>query len=694
VLVDLSASMQLPSGSGNDTRWDVERQVASRLQKQSVLLSNEVEWKVFGYDGQLRSMADSAADPKSAPRAWVDSFPKLPHGSLTEIGRPFDSVLSTVTDPPLMAMIWMGDGAQTARGDTADAQQAARQYAQLDIPLYLIGVGPRSGAEETRDQMLEGVPDQSEAFAKNRVPIRGSLRAVGLTGRELTVGVFLHQANGELQRLEQTKIKANLLDQTLPFEMAIVAPEPGAYQLTVKAEPVEGEATLLNNEQICFLNVRDSGSRALFLEGQPRQEQKFIRTALADSPDLQIDWRLLTETNRSKWPVDLGENLDDDVYDCFILGDLDAEALGEKNIRRLVDLVEKGIGLITLGGYHAYASGGYDKTALAEVFPMEMDKLDRQYFDQPMNERGQLRDEIQFLPRDSHPILELVDAKSSDSGSQSALEPWKKLRPLLGANRWKNLKPGSGARILAVGPKNEPLMVADTYGRGRVLCMAFDSTYRWWRQGESELHRRFWRQAVLWTMRREEVEEGFRLTMPKRSLAIGESVAYSVAWNPGSKSVPMPADMELRWSLDGEDRGPLLPAKINENTRRGEFNQLAKAGRYEIVASGTNSEGKKLESRLPFIVIDLAIEKLQSSPDWQLINQLATLNESAGGKVFAPESTDEIIRALQERRRSFRVESVKTFRLGEQLIDSWVVYLLFVLFMAIQWSLRKTWNLP
>ncbi len=694
VLVDTSASMQLPSGIGSDTRWEIERQVLSRLQKQSESLGEEVEWKVYGYDSQMRSIAETSDEATSRPPAWVDSFPKVPQGALTDVGQPFNKVLSSQTEPPLMAIVWLGDGAQTGRGDTSDAQQAARQYAQLDIPMYLIGVGPRSGAEETRDQIVEGVPDQSEAFAKNRVAVRGNLRALGLQGRELTVGVFLRTSDGQLERLEQVKLKPSQLDQTLPFDLPIVAPAPGAYQLLVKAEAVDGEATLLNNEQTCFLNVRDSGSRVLILEGQPRTEQKFVRMALADSLDLQVDWRWFPETNRKKWPIDLGESLQADVYDCLILGDLDAEALGDKNIERIVELVEKGIGLITLGGYHAYSAGGYEKTALAGLLPMELDKSDKQYFEQPMNDRGHWPGEISLIPRDSHPILELASPDERSDTAKNANLSWNELRPLLGANKWKKIKADSGARILAAGPNNEPLIVTSEFGRGRVLCLAFDSSYRWWLQGKSELHRRFWRQAVLWTMRREEIQEGFRLTMPKRSMALGESASYNLAWNPGSKSAPMPKAIEIRWSLDGEDRGPLLPNRINDLLMTGEFSQLTKPGRYEISVSAQDSQGRPIDAKLPFVVVDMAVEKLQSSPDWQLINQLAKLNESAGGKIVAPESTDEIIKSLHERRKAFHVESVKTIRLGENLADSWIAFLCLVVLFSIQWSLRKAWNLP
>ncbi len=177
---------------------------------------------------------------------------------------------------------------------------------------------------------------------------------------------------------------------------------------------------------------------------------------------MQVDWRWFPETNRKKWPIDLGESLQADVYDCLILGDLDAEALGDKNIERIVELVEKGIGWITLGGYHAYSAGGYEKTALADLLPMELDKSDKQYFEQPMNDRGHWPGEISLIPRDSHPILELASPKGSRIRRKMRICHGMSF-VLAGGNKWKKIKADSGARILAAART----MSADRYFRVR-----------------------------------------------------------------------------------------------------------------------------------------------------------------------------------------------------------------------------------
>ena len=45
--------------------------------------------------------------------------------------------------------------------------------------------------------------------------------------------------------------------------------------------------------------------------------------------------------------------------------------------------MERGKGLIALGGYHSFGPGGYRNTPLRDVLPIEMDRLARQDFGRP-----------------------------------------------------------------------------------------------------------------------------------------------------------------------------------------------------------------------------------------------------------------------------------------------------------------------
>ena len=92
--------------------------------------------------------------------------------------------------------------------------------------------------------------------------------------------------------------------------------------------------------------------------------------------------------------------------------------------------------------------------------------------------------------------------------------------------------------------------------------------------------------------------------------------------------------------------------------------------------------------------MDQSVESLQPIPDWQLMEQMARLNASAGGTLIAPDQTNDILTLLQERRKQSTETTIENRKLGEGVLDSWVAFLCLGMLMLLQWALRKKWNLP
>ncbi|MFM8570415.1 MAG: hypothetical protein ACKOAU_02345, partial [Pirellula sp.] len=124
------------------------------------------------------------------------------------------------------------------------------------------------------------------------------------------------------------------------------------------------------------------------------------------------------------------------------------------------------------------------------------------------------------------------------------------------------------------------------------------------------------------------------------------------------------------------------------------FEGVKEPGRYEWRATTQGTGGKKLEARLPFVVIDQSLETLQPLPDWQLMDQLAKLNEAAGGTLVSPDQTADLISRLLERRRQATETTVEAFKLGDTAVDSWLVFLGIAGLLILQWGLRKRWGVP
>ena len=285
VMMDASASMQLPSGDGKTTRWEAEQQIWEALWNARESLGKDASLVPFLYDSTLKQLGDGKAG--SSGTAAV-KLPDRPEGFTTDIGGPLNQLMSTPLESPLSAVIWMGDGAQTLVPSGGDPQQMARRLAQIDVPLFVVGIGPRSDSKNSQDLSVEGVPEQLDEYTKNQLNIRGLLRCRGVANKELIVRLLLIQPGKAPRELSVDRLRPNKADQALPFMLPLVVElEPGAYELAVRAEPVPGEAIQENNEATVFLNVRGGGARILYLEGEPRPEQKFIKIAMSESKDMQ-----------------------------------------------------------------------------------------------------------------------------------------------------------------------------------------------------------------------------------------------------------------------------------------------------------------------------------------------------------------------------------------------------------------------
>ena len=171
----------------------------------------------------------------------------------------------------------------------------------------------------------------------------------------------------------------------------------------------------------------------------------------------------------------------------------------------------RGKGLIMLGGFHSFGPGGYFDTPLADVLPVEMDH-------HGAAEAGRRHPRGRAPAR---PVADDADAArhcgTSSSrwppGPRRTTPPGKSCRLLDGANRFRlsKLKPGADVLADADGKEENPLLVTQTYGNGRVIAFAGDSTWRWWMHGFQSAHKRFWRQIVLWLAQKDQERAGQRL---------------------------------------------------------------------------------------------------------------------------------------------------------------------------------------
>jgi hypothetical protein len=273
------------------------------------------------------------------------------------------------------------------------------------------------------------------------------------------------------------------------------------------------------------------------------------------------------------------------------------------------------------------------------------------------------------------------------------LEVWRQLPPLRGANRFEDVKEQPSVRVLAESPEGAPLLVAGEYVRGRVLAMAGDSTWLWTMQGFEAEHKRFWRQVVLWLVRRDDLgEDEVWVELEQRRYRQGGRVVFRT----GARSAagdPLPR-AELRAELvlpDGSRRA--VPLSAEEDHFLGAVDDLQLPGDYLVEANARDAGQTIGTARADFQVLDEDLELSNPAADPDQLRRLARLTSDFDGRFLAPEELPEVLRQIRDRPPEVEVEIQSKWQLGSTPAGAWLLLLLLAGLLGGEWTLRKKWGL-
>ncbi len=680
VLLDRSESMTLPSGESDRNRWQVQQEIWTTIESSTGLKLGDTKLIPFFYDSKLMLVTDDL--PK-----LTKSFAAVPGGRSTDLGNALSEIGRLQLDPPLRGVIVVGDGVQTQVPPKVDATVAARQMAQLDQPIMWVGIGPKPDKSQARDIAIEGLPEHFSAFVKKELAVSMVVAITGMQNVPINVSLKL-SANGQQPKIVASRqIRATSNKEQLPIQFQVVLGEEGEYLLEAEAVAMDIKEPITNNNMATsFVTVREGGVKILYLYGQPSPEQLFLKRSLGESLDFETSFQWFEERSRRNWPVDLTRTVDLDEYDAIIIGDLDVSALDANTQRRLKARVRQGAGILFLGGYHSFDAGGYGLSELAEVFPIELGRI-RQQFDAPINGSFQIEQDVRVAPGRPHPITTFA-AEPENTGL------WRALPPLKGMNRFGVLKNNPGVSVLLESERGDPALVAAQFGQGRVLAFAGDTTWQWWLQGRKKIHQQFWRQAMLWLIRRDTLSEGFRLDLEQRRLLIDETPDLAIEWFGGSDNEPMPKELRVQLARDGQVLANLSTTSESANLRKAKISGLDQPGLYFATLSAEGADGKSYETNIAFVVKDDSRELARPAADWQMMENIVSANQLAGGRLLFPENVGEAIDWFRERQQATKVATIEKRRLGDGAWDSWMFLVLFCALMSIEWAVRKTWQLP
>lgn len=682
VLLDVSRSMSTRDGSAGTSRIDTQWKLFADHKSQWEQMRKQVKLSVATYGTELQPLA-SATDPAALPE------PPLPQAQQTALGHTLDSLLKLNPAEPLVGVIMLGDFAQRALPPLdADPRLIAQRMGELQIPIYAVPIGATSLSSTGIDLQAEDLLVSPTVFVKNQVIVGAKIRTAGAAGKDLTVRLLVEQPGsigpGGTPKLEVAgtpiKLRPTANEAILPVELSFSPQTPGEYKILLEVLPVEGELVTANNQLATYVTVLKGGLSVAYFDTL-RFEIKPLQR-VAESPDIQLDLKLVRSGDKFRDVRVEPEWFEPGKYDVYIIGDVPARFFelpgqAKQPLQAIAEAVDRGAGLMMLGGLQSFGAGGYADTPLAGVLPIHLNPADKRPISQFDPGLHRLED-LQMVPTPrglQHFIMRL------DSPDKNAAT-WQSLPPLKGANRLGELKPL--AQLLATTPDDEPLLTAMDFGRGRTMAFGGDTTWRWALAGKGDASQRFWRQTILWLAHKElQGDTTVWLKLNDRRFRPGQPVDLEF----GAKTPEGEPIADAQFTVEVTRVGgpsSKLPPIASAGGYQATFKESQVAGEYVATVSATNQAGNPLGStRARFLVYEHDLELHNPAADPALAAELAQIT---GGKRVNPEEFNPFLRELLQ--RDLRTQRPKVFSIS--LWDNWLFLVLFVSMMTVEWVGRKS----
>ena len=463
-------------------------------------------------------------------------------------------------------------------GNHNGQQPPGRWVSDLNVPVTVVSLSQPSSV---RDVGVIGV--NSADFAFKNTPLTVSV-AVRLTGcASVPVKLSVRSKNDKSRIIAAKTITADKQSELVSVDMQFTPEAGGRFTYLAMAEPVEGEATSANNSAEFVLDVIRDKTRALYICGRPGPEYAFLRNVLKNDANVELvsfvilrrpeNIALVPEHDLALIPFPVHELFTKELFnfDILILDNFSYRGFGFRdeyfsNIAKWVR--ERGGGLLIKGGEDAFANGGWNSTALADIIPVEMSDSGAD---------SMIYESYKPMVADySHPVMLL------DDNPKKNRQLWENLPALEGC---RVLKAKSQASALAFCPWRElPLITAWQYKKGRVAAIASDTTWRWALQAPTPReYNKFWTNVIRYLSSDENVS-GYKVLLDKSRYFAGQEFNAKI-YSPGQSR---PA--ELRLSLT-EPSGPqrFLEIKTGTNMLFTAGAKLDKAGLYKISLYSANS---------------------------------------------------------------------------------------------------------
>jgi hypothetical protein len=684
----VATELKIPT-SDTPSRMDYVR---AWLQKQdgNVLarLGEKYRLRAFILDGPdgVRSLEWQGADVET-PDPVKASALLTTNGQVTAIGKAFEDLAQRRAQTFPAGVVMVSDFDH----NSGPAPLAMAQ--RLNVPIYTIGVGPTTVVDLAVDIQAPPVMKKSE-----RSTITVTLRQNGLDGQRVPVTVKARKLGGDTENAPLLDVGAKeveLKGPTQSIELSYTPEQAGRFEFIAQAPVLSGEIIEQNNRAAREVNIRDDFLRLLYVEYEPTWEWRFTKEVFHRDPLVgergfrtflrSSDPRVRKEAGlfQQKLTPPRSEFFANDV---IFLGDMPAETMSKDFCELVKEFVGKfGGGLVIVSGPR-FGPAQLASTPLAEMLPVVVD---------PDAKR---QDRAEFAMRLA-PAAHQTDFMQLGNDEAENDKAWKNLgnlgwyQPVARNHLLATVLAEHPTDKCADGKTPQPLISIRRYGRGEVIYLAFDETWRLRKRYGETYYRQFWGQMIhrLGLSHALGSQKRFVIRTDRPQYQVDDKVTLTVeAYD--SEFNPLAEEKLPDRKLTGLVQLPVRPGEKAEpirislsQLREGVFEArlpVSQAGEHIVrVKDPITSDTVEVN----FQVNNLSLERRSAARNVALQNEIA---QTSGGAAYDLETASRLPDEVHA--QSAPETSIKVLSLW----DNWLGFGLLVGLLVLEWFFRKLINLP
>ncbi len=636
VLLDNSASMKIEENNGlrGDSLRFVRDQIAAFAGRDSL------DIRTFAFDLQTRQIV-------------ADSLKFDVDGS--DLTQALNAAMDTLSGNNLQALVLVSDGVYNRGANPVLPAQ------NLPVPVFTVLIGDST---EPKDVALRRVQTNQITYVGKTLPVTVTFWHNGYDGQNAVLSL----SDGN-RRLAQKTVRLGRSGFEQKETLEITADRPGELNLTARIQPLGEEVTDRNNQQFVRVQVLKSKLKVLVMSGAPnfdRQALSFVGRQLTD-----FDFEYLTELNNGRYFEERFESVKTDSLDLLIFHGFPTSRTSSAHLNTLMQAVrDRQIPVMWLPNRNAnYQSLGN----FSQMLPFDV--------------RGNLAPQPNQFVRLTgngrlHPALKLEE----NEGANALL--WRELPPV---SIFPQIRPKEGAQPLFVATEDnsdDEITAGFAYRQNEtkhlVLNAANFSNWHYQLQEDPNRDRFFIRlmeRAVRWLASRDDIQQ-IQIQPLQRSFNVGEAAVfagqvYDAFYQPVSDArvvVTITGD-SVEFSDEMVPEGNGYYRQSFSGLPEGQFSYRVEARRNDQRIGVRNGS---------FAVNPFFLEFQQIPANQTLMQQLATVT---GGKAFSPA---EFVREFPQQQFRSRVQINHTEHF---LWRYWHWLAALVLFLGIEWFLRKRWGM-